>query len=206
MYERAINTETRRVLESISRSGLVGDFYLAGGTALAAQLGHRESIDLDWFSRTKFSNALLKQNLSSLGKFEVIGEEENTIHGVLDGVKVSFLRYDYDLLFPYITLFDVNFADLRDIAAMKIDAISSRGSKKDFVDLYFLLETHSLSELIGFFEKKYHAISFNMLHILKSLSYFEDAETDPMPVMLKEGNWDEMKQKIQKEVDVLLSL
>ncbi|MEK7161153.1 MAG: nucleotidyl transferase AbiEii/AbiGii toxin family protein, partial [Patescibacteria group bacterium] len=95
-------------------------------------------------------------------------------------------------------------ADERDIAAMKIDAVSSRGSKKDFVDLYFLLEKYSLPELIDFFEKKYSNIKFNKLHILKSLTYFEDAEKEPMPEMLKQANWDSIKKKITLETNKFL--
>jgi hypothetical protein len=92
-------------------------------------------------------------------------------------------------------------ADERDIAAMKIDAVSSRGSKKDFIDIYFLLEKYSLSDLLEIFEKKYAAIKFNRVHILKSLSYFEDAESEPMPIMLKPISWEDVKKKIVAETN-----
>jgi hypothetical protein len=95
-------------------------------------------------------------------------------------------------------------ADERDIAAMKLDAVSSRGSKKDFIDIHFLLEKYSLSELLEIFEKKYAAIKFNKIHILKSLSYFEDAESDPMPIMLKPILWEVVKKKIVTETNQIL--
>ena len=95
-------------------------------------------------------------------------------------------------------------ADERDIAAMKIDAISSRGSKKDFFDIYFLLKKYSLQELIDFFEKKYSGIQYNKLHILKSLVFFEDAETEPVPVMLQDANWEEVKKGISIELEKLI--
>ena len=91
-------------------------------------------------------------------------------------------------------------ADERDIAAMKLDAVSSRGSKKDFIDIYELLKKYTLAELIDFFEKKYAGIRYNMLHILKSLIYFDDADGEPPPVMLRDADWDNIKQSIRQSV------
>jgi len=205
MFKETINGEAKRVLEKIAASR-IADFYLAGGTALAIQLGHRLSVDLDWFSYDDFSNVDLKKKLSKLGGFELIGEEEGTIHGIIDGVRISFFRYDYKLLFPLLDFENIKIADERDIAAMKIDAVSSRGSRKDFVDIYFLLEKYSLSELIGFFEKKYAGIKYNKLHILKSLTFFEDAEGEPMPAMIKLMKWNEVKKKIAAETNIFLGI
>lgn len=199
MHPESINQKTRLVFEKIIKSGLVSNFYLAGGTALAIQLGHRESIDLDFFSQENFSNSDLKHKLPESGKFYLSSEEEGTLHGVLDEVKLSFLKYGYNLLYPLIDFDGIRIADERDIAAMKIDAISSRGSKKDFIDLYFLLEKYSLEELISFFEKKFNQIEYNKLHILKSLVFFTDAENEPMPVMRKNADWEEIKSKIIAE-------
>lgn len=199
MFEQTISQKTKSVLAKIAGSEITKKFYLAGGTALAIHLGHRQSIDLDWFSAKNFSGIKLKKTLSKLGDFELIGEEKGTLHGILDGVRVSFLAYDYKLLFPVIDFKKAKLADERDIAAMKIDAISSRGSKKDFVDLYFLLEKYHLSELIGFFEKKFKDIKFNKLHILKSLIFFEDAEGEPMPIMIKKASWQAIKKRITTE-------
>jgi len=171
---------------------------------LAIQLGHRESIDLDWFSGSEFSNQVLKKTLSKIGKFELTDEEKWTINGILDGVKVSFFYYDYKILFPFIDFDGVKLADMRDISAMKINAASSRGSKKDFIDVCFLLEKYSFSELMGFFEKKYKNIKFNKLHILKSLTFFKDAEQEPMPVMLKGANWENVKKRLMAETNKIL--
>ncbi len=197
MHPESISQQTKRVLEKIAKSDIAKNFYLAGGTALAIQLGHRESLDLDWFSKDSFFNADLKKELAGLGEFKLDNESAGTINGLLDEIRVSFFYYDYDLFFPLISFWGVNLADERDIAAMKIDAISSRGSKKDFIDFNFLLEKYRLPELIGFFERKYSGIKFNKLHILKSLTYFDDAENEPMPRMLNEVSWDEIKTKIR---------
>ena len=201
MFEQSISHETRLVLEKIAKSDLAQNFYLAGGTALALQLGHRESIDLDWFSQTDFSNSVIKEKLPQLGKVEIIGEEEGTVNAVLDGVKLSFLRYRYPLVFPLVMFGKVKLADERDIAAMKIDAASSRGSKKDFIDIYFLLKKYSLAELIGVFEQKYKGITYNKLHILKSLVYFADADNEPMPVMIQRADWEEVKESLRDKIN-----
>lgn len=206
MHPEAISAKTRLVLEKIKKSGLAQNFYLAGGTALAIQLGHRESIDLDFFYREEFSNSKLKEKLSKIGDYFLTSEEEGTLHGTLDDVKLSFLKYDYAQLYPLLEFEGIKLADLRDIAAMKIDAISSRGSKKDFMDLYFLLEKYSLAELIAFFEKKFKGIRYNKLHILKSITFFAEAEDDPASVMLKDVNWETVKKKIEAESKKSLSL
>ena len=200
MHLETISSETKRILAKIAKSKIAREFYLAGGTALALQLGHRQSIDLDWFLKYPFSNSEIKKGLAALGKFQLDNEAGGTINGLLDGVRVSFFYYDYALLFPLVNFEGANLADERDIAAMKIDAISSRGSKKDFIDLYFLLERYKLEELIGFFEKKYADIKYNKLHILKSLIYFDDAEQEPMPMMIKQVDWDKIKEKIKEAV------
>jgi len=101
------------------------------------------------------------------------------------------------------TLFFRYLADERDVAAMKIDAISSRGSKKDFIDLFFLLKKHTLEDLLDIFSKKYKNIKFNKLHILKSLAFFEDAESDPMPVMLQSADWISIKNSIQEKISII---
>lgn len=206
MFAKAIDNKTKRVLRKIALSGIGENFYLAGGTALAIELGHRKSMDLDWFSPDNFSNARLKEMISKSGVFELTGEDKGTIHGILDGVRVSFLRYGYKMLFPRLDFENVKLADERDIAAMKIDAVSSRGSRKDFVDLFFLLGKYSLAALIGMFEKKYAGIKFNKLHILKSLVFFEDAENEPMPEMLEPAEWEEIKKKITGETNKILDI
>lgn len=204
MHSEAINKTTERVLAAIAGRCKEQGFYLAGGTALALQLGHRLSVDLDWFSAKDFSRAVLMETLSPLGRFELTGEEEGTVHGLFNGVRISFLRYAYPLLFPPVEFRGASLADERDIAAMKLDAVSSRGRKKDFIDIYFLLERYALPELLEIFEKKYAAVKFNKLHILKSLSYFEDAEDEPMPTMLKLVSWEEVKKKIAGEANRIL--
>jgi len=191
-------------LAKIAKLDFVQNFYLAGGTALAIQLGHRESIDLDFFSREKFSAQKLKYELSKIGKLAVDYEDEDTLNGTLDDVKVSFFYYGYAQSFDLVKYENIFLADERDIAAMKIDTISARGSKKDFVDIYFLMQRHSLSQLIGFFEEKYKNIRYNKLHIIKSLIYFADANDNPDPLMLVDFDWEKIKTFLEQEVRMIL--
>ncbi|MDF1497961.1 MAG: nucleotidyl transferase AbiEii/AbiGii toxin family protein [Patescibacteria group bacterium] len=201
MYEKVINTKTKCVLESLDKIEIIKDFYLAGGTALALQLGHRKSIDLDLFSKNDFFTKELKTILTQIGKLKVYSEEKRTLNASINGVKISFLGYKYKMLFPLIKYGkNLKLASAQDIACMKIDAISSRGSKKDFIDLYFLLKKYSLKEILSFFDKKYKEIKYSQLHILKSLIYFQDAEQDPMPLMLESADWDKIKKELRKKV------
>ena len=200
MHPETIDKRTKSVLEKIAELDFIQDFYLAGGTALAIQLGHRESIDLDFFSHKKFSVKNLKNELSLVGNLRVDSEDEDTLNGMLDDVKISFFHYNYNQSFDLIKYDGIFLADERDIAAMKVDTISARGSKKDFVDMYFLMQKYSLSQLIDFFEKKYSNIEYNKLHILKSLVYFGDADNDPDPLMLVNFNWDKTKSFLEQEV------
>ena len=204
MYPETLAPETRRVLEKISKQPFIEDFYLVGGTALALHFGHRESIDLDFFSAQDFSLEKMKNEVSAIGQYRLTNEDDGTLDGMLDDVKLTFIRYEYPLLFPLVDFSGVKLADERDIACMKIDAVSSRGSKKDFIDLYFLLEKYSLSELFSFFERKYSHIEYNRLHLLKSLAYFDDADEDVMPKMLKAISWDAVKEKILEETRKLI--
>lgn len=200
MYQAAIDERTKRVWDKIAKTGIADRFYLAGGTALAVHFGHRKSIDLDFFSQKDFSTSDLKRQLSPLGEIVLVGEADGTLHITADHVMVSFFNYDYSLLFPPIKFEGLMLADERDIAAMKLDAVSSRGSKKDFIDIFELLKKYTLAELIDFFEKKFAGIRYNMLHILKSLIYFDDADGEPPPVMLHDAGWDDIKQSIRQAV------
>lgn len=200
MHPEAINKKTKSILAKIAKMDFIDKFYLAGGTALAVQIGHRESVDLDFFSYTKFYVHKLKQELSMAGILAVDYEDDDTLVGMLDDVKISFFHYSYEQSYALVKFEDIFLASEQDIAAMKLDTISARGSKKDFVDIYFLLKKYSLNQLVEFFENKYKNIQYNKLHILKSLVYFDDANGDPDPLMLVDFDWNETKSFIEKIV------
>ncbi len=173
--------------------------YLAGGTGLALQFGHRQSLDLDFFVRDSFDEDRLLQRIQGIPGVSVATRAPQTLHLTIQSVKVSFLGYAYPLLFPCAPFLGVPVADPRDIACMKITAIASRGTKRDFVDLYAAGQRHGLAELLALFERKYAQTAYNSIHILKSLTYFTDAEKDPMPHMLIPLDWPAVKHYFQQE-------
>lgn len=201
MHTEALTSNTKRVLESLGDAALTKNVCLAGGTALALYYGHRFSVDLDWFGQEfKFTDKF-RRKLSSAGKLKIISQAEDTFHGQLDGIEVSFFRYPYKLLFPKKKYNpNIYLVDEKDIACMKLDVIASRGSKKDFVDMYFLLHNFSLETLIGLMPKKFK-IEYNVTHLLKALTYFEDAERVPMPKMIKQVSWEEVKKFLLSSVE-----
>lgn len=201
LHREALPQETGRLLPSLVALPPLGQFYLAGGTGLALQLGHRISGDLDFFSEAAFDEAKLITLLSRLPEFRLEKRAEQTVLANAQSVKLSFLGYPYPLLFPATETLGLRVADLRDIACMKIDAVASRGSKRDFVDLYFIIKTpFPLTELLHLFDEKYAALNYNMMHVKKSLLYFDDAESEPMPRMLAPIDWQEVKSFLEREV------
>ena len=200
MFKKTFEKQTRRVFKSLGNSKLMSDFYLAGGTALALQFGHRQSIDLDFFGFKNFVNSDITKILSAMGRIKILSEDKGTIHLVLDKVNISWLHYPYKLIYKPVIFQGVELADWKDIACMKISAISGRGSKKDFIDLFFILQKINLADLLNLFQRKYKGIDYSMSHILKSLIYFEDAEKEPMPMMFNQTTWQEMRNEIKKQV------
>ena len=177
------------------------NFYLAGGTGAALLLKHRVSLDSYFFTKKDIDTKTLIQKIKTQGKFSIERETENTLIGMFNGTRVSFLKYGYPLLFDLKQIKGIKVADLRDIGCMKIDAISSRGMKRDFIDLFFICrEASSLKNLLSLFKKKYKSVNYNMLHILKSLAYFEDAENNPMPKMIVPASWQEVKSFFKEEI------
>jgi len=199
MSQTILSQKTQSNLEALKQANILADFYPAGGTGLALQLKHRKSIDLDFFTENEIETSLLIRDLKEVGSFVVENEAENTLEIDFQGTRITFLNYDYPLLCKLKKIQDIEVADLKDIGCMKISAISSRGSKKDFIDVYFITKEISLSRLLELFEKKYKEINYTMPHILKSLTYFEQAESEPMPEMIKEANWEQVKEFFETE-------
>ncbi|MGA3026839.1 MAG: nucleotidyl transferase AbiEii/AbiGii toxin family protein [Bryobacteraceae bacterium] len=177
--------------------------YLAGGTGLALRFGHRRSVDLDFFVLEPFDEDQLLQRIRSLPGVVVVTRAPRTLHLTIQSTKVSFLGYAYPLLFPLASFLGVPVADPRDIACMKITAIAGRGARRDFVDLYIACTHFGLRELLELFARKYAGTSYNRLHILKSLTYFTDAEKDPMPHMLVPLDWRGVKRFFEQEAPQL---
>jgi hypothetical protein len=197
------------ILDDLNRTLQFSQFYLAGGTGLALQLGHRVSRDFDFFTSELFNEDILIQKIQGLNDLTIVAKNEFTLHILMKKTKVSFLGYNYPLLFQTRKFqsdagVSLQVADKRDIACMKISAVSSRGTKRDFVDLYMVAQEYNLTELIKLFKQKFSLTPYNNVHIFKSLTYFEDAELEPMPDMLISLSWNTVKQFFTNEVPKLL--
>lgn len=200
MYQNALLPATAEVIKKIQGVSFLQQFYLSGGTALALHLGHRESEDLDFFTPDTFNPQRLQSEVQKIGQLESAEIAEGTLNVFLDTVKLQFLHYPYPLLELTTTWEGLSLSSVIDIACTKIITISMRGSKKDFIDLYFLLKRYSLQELFEKVDQKYQGVNYNRTHLAKSLIYFEDADAQPMPRMLQNVEWEEVKTAITQAV------
>lgn len=203
MFTNALPKTQRRALALLGESKILDDAWLAGGSALALHLNHRVSVDFDFFTPKDFLASKLVSRLSVIGKFVQEKAEKGTILGQFEGVKFSLFHYSYPLLKTPIVFSGIKIARLEDIAPMKLTAICDRGSKKDFIDTYFLAKKFSLEKLLQFYDQKYKKLEVNLVAILKSLTYFIDAEDQPMPKMIKKVVWKEVQSFLREERDEL---
>jgi len=201
VFEQVLPGNTKAVLALLERSKIIQKAYLAGGTALALQLGHRISYDLDFFTQEEFDEGMLLPEIEKISDFQLERIAWKTILGKFKDVRFSIFYYKYPLLYPARKFGMINVIDIHDIAAMKIAAIASRGTKRDFVDLYFICkEDVSLVKAIQLYDKKYKNLATTEIHIMKSLVYFDDAEPENVPKMLKRAVWKDIKRYFETEI------
>lgn len=180
-----------------------GGWYLAGGTALALSAGHRVSVDLDFFTRDRdIDTTELINNVSRAGEWKTTMERKNTLYGELYGAKVSFIAYPFFIpKQEFIRYGMVSVLQPRDIGAMKIVAVSQRGRKRDFFDLYWCAHyIEPLEKIIRRLKVQYPSVAHDYHHILKALMYFEDAESDPSPEITFKASWGGVKKFFKKEI------
>jgi len=193
LFKEIVRQRDHEHLELLGQSGLLDSFYIAGGVGVALYLGHRSTADFDFFSSEPFDNAVLREQLNSLGNFQEIGSVWGVLHGVFNGMKTSFVSYQHPLIFPTNKYKGVAVADLIDVALMKLDCLSNRGFKRDFIDVYCIdREGLHLRQLLEYFPKKYP--QGNLYQVIKSLGYFTDADKQPSPKMAIPTDWDAVKQ------------
>jgi hypothetical protein len=199
---KTIHKDTFDLLEMLSEREELRYFSLADGTALALLLGHRVSVDLDFFTNCEFESSELLENLS--GHFDIqdcsssINSLSLSINHQRSSVKIDCIRHNYQILDPIIVAGKIRIFSLKDIAAMKLNAIANRGAKKDFYDIFALLTKFTLPELIGFFEQKYQKM--NSFTVTKSLIYFDDADMDPDPISMMGMTWEDIKIGIKMKL------
>lgn len=161
---------------------------------MALQAGHRKSVDLDLFGALSLDETILTETVSSMGNIVWLNKLKNIKSLLVNGIKVDFVNYSYPWLSEPLNENNIRLASKKDIAAMKLSAITGRGAKKDFTDLYFLLKEFSLKKMVQLYEEKFADGSAFM--VLKSLVYFEDAENDEMPEMLMPASWEMIKKTV----------
>jgi hypothetical protein len=203
LHPAVLTTEGAAILGAIGPTCESLGFYLAGGTAVALRLGHRRSVDLDWFSgNADFDAGTIREALEREGIAFCVGEAgPGTLHGTTDGVAVSFLRYRYDLLAEPDPLegFGCRTASLEDLMCMKLAAATSRGAKKDLFDVAVLCQRAlPLDRALVLFREKYRLDDAG--HVVLSLAWFDDAERDPDPSLLDSPSWEEVKAYLAEEV------
>lgn len=180
MYYDILDAKRRQILPLLKN--FKADFYLAGGTGLALQLGHRDSIDFDFFSAKQIDTVALYQGVKAVfvgHRIEKVQEEKDTLTVFIDdSIKISFFSYPYKLIGKKISEENLDIASIIDIACMKLSAIVSRATNKDYVDLFFILQDLPLSKILLSLGKKFPDLDVNL--VMKSLVYFKDVKKEPI--------------------------
>lgn len=207
MYWNIFDKNRYELLKKISEVVSIDDYYMIGGTALSLQLGLRESYDFDFCVKNEFNNEVLLNELKSIGKVEVIQNQKGTCDILLNDVQVSFFYYPNEVIKDFVKTEEIpklRMASILDIAIMKIIAIGGRGAKKDFFDLYNIIQKCNITtdELVdGLIQKC--GDNINYVNIIMGLSYFEDAEDQILPNTFIDYNWENIKKffmEFQNEV------
>ena len=200
-----VNKSTLELLKELMTMPELKDFFLVGGTALALRLGHSISIYHALFTMNAFNPESLLTGIKAKFAVTEVEESKNTLNLSIEfpknsgnNVKIDLIRYAYPLIKPVAEIDGIRLLETEDIIPMKLSAVAARGSKKDFYDIYFLLKHYTLDEMFGFFDRKYD--NMNKFHIIKSLTYFDDAENETDPVTMKKITWEEVKRAILLEV------
>lgn len=204
MHLDALPKPTRQLFDWLAQKPYISSFYLAGGTAVSLYYGHRYSQDLDFFTPHGFRSAAIKKKLSEYGQWRGLQQEWRTLVGEVKKTKVSFFTIEDKLLKRPTVYKQIRIAHPLDLALMKILAISDRGTKRDFIDLYILHHQFMpLPDLMLSFAEKYGKHQYNFQHIVRSLGYFADAEMDAMPMMRIQLSWPKIKTFFHQTAEAL---
>jgi len=197
LYKETVDKSILDLLIRLQAKEYLKGFHLVGGTAIALQIGHRKSFDIDLFSDFSFNVAQMLENLSADFNFKLFFSADNTIKGSVDNIQLDILAHRYPLVKEPITEEHITMLSLQDILSMKLNAITTSGQRvKDFIDVYYLLREFSLAEMIGFYKTKYK--QYNEVNVLKSITYFDDVELSDWPQMIDNPllKWDDIKKSI----------
>lgn len=200
--------QTRKALDFLSKEKWLKNskWYLAGGTALALQTGNRKSFDLDFFTENKdFEEKELIAHFNNNKNWTTEVERKNTIYGKLLGAKVSFIAYPFFVPKQKMSAYgEIQVMNSIDIGVMKVTAVSQRGRKRDFFDLYWCAHNvEPLEQIIKRLPAQYPSVAHDYHHILKALVFFEDAESDPEPEIYFKASWNTVKKFFRKEIPII---
>ena len=184
---------TKTLLDKFGKDNLPQKTYLGGGTAIALHIGHRKSVDLDWFTAQEFDEKMWQMKWEADFGFTLRGRDWQTLTGEIESVKTALYFYKYPLIDETATHNNLEIAGLKDLAVMKLDAVISRGTKRDFVDLYFLTKEFGVNLMLDFYDQKYGKLEERELLLRKALVYFKEADEDEMPNMLIPIDWKKIK-------------
>jgi hypothetical protein len=200
LHHAAVPVAVYEALERVAPCLTDQGFSLAGGTSLALRYGHRISVYLDFFTTDEF---VVDDLIMRLGAYasEVTDRAKGTLRLLVGGVKIDCLRHAYPLIHPPELFGNLRMWSVIDVAAMKLNAITNRGSKKDFHDLHVLLQHHTLTDLLDAYAAKYPV--GNRFMVIRSLVWFDDAEHEPDPIPLASASWPEVKAAIREAVACL---
>ena len=200
LYTKSVEPELLELLKFLMSKEIFNDFVLVGGTSLALQIGHRKSVDIDLFGQCEISQEEFMNELNQYGDVHLIKKNNNILIVSINGIKVDFVNYNYPLLKPILLIDGHRLASKEDIAAMKLNAIAGRGSKKDFIDIYYLFKEYSFDELLELYNAKYPDGSEFLVR--KGILYFDDADAEISPELFNKIEWSEMKSEIIKKSNI----
>ena len=201
LHTQTIDGSTLELLKSLQQKEYLNDFFLVGGTALALYYGHRKSIDIDLFTNHAFDASWLVEQIQQDYPIQLHFTSTNTLKGSINNVKVDLIAHRYHYLEEPLVIDDLKILAEIDLIAMKLNAISVSGQRsKDFIDIFFALERHSIAEMINAYQMKYG--QQGDMHVLKSLVFFDEVDLSDWPILIKAPGlkWNKVKAKIGKKV------
>lgn len=200
LFKETVEPITLGILKELMQLPALNNFALVGGTNLSLRLGHRLSIDLDIFSNDDFeSDDIIPAIKQKYPQFNVYRQTKRSFAGFIDELKIDIVLHQYPYLQEVEVIDDIRFVSIPDVVAMKLNAISKRGAKKDFYDLASLLDLYSINEMLDFFKIKYSNDEIGF--VLHSMYYFDDADQQDDPISLTGQSWESIKLKIKQTID-----
>ena len=196
LQTNVVKKETLELLKKLMQEEIFKEYFLVGGTALALNLGHRISVDIDMFTRNDIPVEQLQKELQTKYNFKERFKQKNTLKGVINNVEVDFIKYDYNFIKPIEEEQDIRFTSIPDIIAMKLSAITDNGTRmKDYLDIAYLSSYYSLNEMTDFYNKKFQIT--NKISVSKALIYFNDVNNNDTIELIKgKFSWEKTKKRL----------